>query len=164
MATLEGMDIKTDDDLLGILDELRHGLKAGQPYSYMRADFANVVVDFLKRWRLDEAQHSFAEWPKDPNAAANVCRDKMVDYCRSGILHNEDGTESYCPCPLGEARERCDNAGCLPGAGLHACGRLGKSNYGAQNTAVDGTPDIATGPTCTGVAGEASAPSDTDPV
>lgn len=37
-------------------------------------------------------------------------------------------------------------------------------DQGAQNTAVDGTPDIATGPTCTGVAGEASAPSDTDPV
>lgn len=72
------MDIKTDDDLLGVLDDLRHGLKAGQPYSYMRADFANVVADFLKRWRLDEAQHSFAEWPKDPNAAANVCRDKSA--------------------------------------------------------------------------------------
>lgn len=41
---------------------------------------------------------------------------------------------------------------------------IAAEDQGAQNTAVDGTPDIATGPTCTGVAGEASAPSDTDPV
>ena len=38
------------------------------------------------------------------------------------------------------------------------------ANYGAQNTEMDGVPDIGTGPTCTGVAGEASAPRDTDPV
>ena len=35
---------------------------------------------------------------------------------------------------------------------------------GAQNTEVDGTPFMATGPCCTGVAGVASAPSETDPV
>lgn len=38
------------------------------------------------------------------------------------------------------------------------------ANYGAQNTEVDGTPFMATGPCCTGVAGVASAPSETDPV
>jgi len=41
---------------------------------------------------------------------------------------------------------------------------IGAEGQGAQNTAVDGVPDIGTGPTCTGVAGEASAPRDTDPV
>lgn len=37
------------------------------------------------------------------------------------------------------------------------------ANYGAQNTDVDGAPLAGTRPHCTGVAGVASAPSETEP-
>lgn len=74
------LDIKTDDDLLAVLCDLRHGLNAEQPRSVLREDFTKTLVGFLKRWRLDEDQHSFAEWPSDPNAPANAIRDKPAMY------------------------------------------------------------------------------------
>jgi hypothetical protein len=34
-----------------------------------------------------------------------------------------DMREHYCGCADGDRRERCDDSGCITGAGLHACER-----------------------------------------
>lgn len=46
-----------------------------------------------------------------------------------------DMREHYCSCPIGERRLQCDESGCVPGAGLHACGL---KQRGAPGTCSDG--------------------------
>ena len=56
--------IVTDDDLLDVLNDLKHSLKAGLPYSKLRGDFNEALNKFIEEHGLDHDPHSFAEWPK----------------------------------------------------------------------------------------------------
>ena len=65
-------DIKTDEDLVQVIDELKHRLKAGIPYSPMKAEFNAVLNAFIRKWRLDTDPHAFATLPADYKETVNV--------------------------------------------------------------------------------------------
>lgn len=75
-------DIKTDDDLLAVLCDLKHYLKGGIPYSPLRADFNDAINGFLRRHRLDTDPQAFASMPRIgdpvPEGATEVFHDERV--------------------------------------------------------------------------------------
>lgn len=61
-------DIRTDEDLCSVLDELVHGLGAGRPLSPLRNAFSAALRGFLREHRLDEDPDCFASLPTHPDA------------------------------------------------------------------------------------------------
>lgn len=58
--------IKNDDDLVKVIDELKHQLKPGASNAVLNVlcrEFNHVLNDFISRWQLGEGQHTFAELP-----------------------------------------------------------------------------------------------------
>lgn len=53
-------DIRTDDDLIEVLNDLKHYLKIGQPFSPMRGEFNDLLNRFIKKHELDGDPHAFA--------------------------------------------------------------------------------------------------------
>lgn len=49
--------IKTDEELVTIINDLKHYLKAGIPYSPMRGEFNDMLSEFIARHRLDTEPH-----------------------------------------------------------------------------------------------------------
>lgn len=58
-------DIKTDKDLIEVLDELKHRLKAGQPLSLFRTEFNERLDDFIDAWGLASDPHAFVALPEN---------------------------------------------------------------------------------------------------
>ena len=58
------MNIKTDEDLITAIDELKHNLKTGIPYSPMKAEFNAMLNAFISKWKLDGDPHAFATPPR----------------------------------------------------------------------------------------------------
>jgi len=54
-------DIKTDKDLIGIIDELKFRLKSAIPYSEMQKDFNQLLNNFINKHNLNNDPHSFAK-------------------------------------------------------------------------------------------------------
>ena len=65
-------DIKDDETLVEIIDEIKFRLKISLPYSKMRDDFNNLLNQFISKWNLDEDQHNFASLPKNYKETKNV--------------------------------------------------------------------------------------------
>jgi len=59
------LTLKTDQQVVALVDEAKHRLKAGLPYSPLREDFVRVLDEFIKRHGLDWDPHSFARLPVD---------------------------------------------------------------------------------------------------
>jgi hypothetical protein len=58
-------DIRTDSDLVATINDLKHFLKAGQPYSALRAEFSDLLNNFIADHGLDSDPHAFATKKED---------------------------------------------------------------------------------------------------
>jgi len=60
------MELKTDEQVVTLIDEIMHRLKAGQPYSLLRSDFCIALNQVIEKHGLDWDPHSFARLPEKP--------------------------------------------------------------------------------------------------
>jgi hypothetical protein len=62
----DGMkDIRTDAELVATINDLKHYLKAGEPYSALRAAFNALLNNFIADHGLASDQHAFATKKED---------------------------------------------------------------------------------------------------
>jgi len=59
-------DLKTDKQVVALIDEIKHRLKAGQPYSLLRSDFCIALNQLIEKHGLDWDPHSYARLPEKP--------------------------------------------------------------------------------------------------
>ena len=70
-------EIKDDAKLVAIIDDIKHYIKAGVPYSPLRKDFNEVLNVFIEKWHLDEDPHNHATLPK--NGVWSAETQKQID-------------------------------------------------------------------------------------
>lgn len=60
------IEIKTDQQLVDLIDDIKHGLKVGlpEPRSHMREAFNEFLNEFIERMDLDGDPHRYATLPK----------------------------------------------------------------------------------------------------
>lgn len=93
--------IKNDNDLVDVLDELKHQIKEGVRVGPMCREFNEVLNKFISQWRLDGNPHVFAEWPQCIAMKCTSCG-RVEEMKRSE--QGSDGVKSALPlylCPCG---------------------------------------------------------------
>jgi hypothetical protein len=56
--------VRTDEELVELIDEIKFKLKMGIPYSPLREDFNTLLNSFIEKWELNKEPHFFATLEK----------------------------------------------------------------------------------------------------
>lgn len=79
--------IENDEDLVKVIDELKHQIKPGASsavFNVMCREFNHVLNEFISRWHLGEGKHTFAEWPNRVVMRCTHCG-KMEEMARLDV-------------------------------------------------------------------------------